>query len=122
MPIYLPRLLTGASSATPAAPINSDRPAPAPAMDMPPMATSIRWAVPRTIMPMHTRPAPSKATYRRPIKSDMAPANGATAARAKVLEIASHAYESSPPISATVYAKQSAHYPKGELQMEPPRR
>jgi hypothetical protein len=40
----------------------------------------------------------------------MAPANGATAARASVLAMASQAYEVAPPISATVYATRVRNF------------
>lgn len=42
------------------------------------------------IIPTTTRPAPERAAYRRPMKSDVAPANGAIAATASVYTIPNH--------------------------------
>lgn len=98
----MPRDFAGASSSSPAAPIVSANPAPTPVNAEPPMATSIRCAVPTTIKPMQTRPDASRAAYRRPMRSEREPAIGETAATARVFATPSHASELAPPISATV--------------------
>lgn len=57
------------------------------------------FAVEATIIPRMTRHAPSIATYRRPIRSDMEPTNGHTAARASRLPSTNHVHLSVPPMS-----------------------
>lgn len=56
-------------------------------------------AVEATIIPKMIKEAPRIATYRRPMRSDMDPTKGQTAARASKLPSTNHVHLSAPPIS-----------------------
>lgn len=64
-----------------------------------PMKMFIVFAVEQTIMPRTMNAAPVRATYLRPIKSDNAPTNGHTAARARRFASTNHTHLSVPPSS-----------------------
>ncbi len=57
------------------------------------------WAVDATIVPTIIKLAPKIATLRRPIKSDIEPTKGQTAANARRFAITNQTYRSSPPMS-----------------------
>jgi hypothetical protein len=64
-----------------------------------PMKVFMECAVEQTIIPMTIREAPAKATYRRPIKSEIAPTNGHTAANARRFASTNQTHRSVPPRS-----------------------
>ena len=114
---YFPRFAVGANSEVAARAVSSLIPAPAPANAMPaekvsndgegicgfldiPMKVFIVCAVEQTIMPRTMKLAPPIATYRRPNKSDSAPTNGQTAAKASKFARMNHTHLSVPPRSA----------------------
>ena len=66
------------------------------------MNVFIVCAVEHTIIPMTMNIPPAMATYLRPIKSEMAPTNGQTAARASRLASTNQTHLSRPPRSAYI--------------------
>lgn len=63
------------------------------------MKTFMFLAVEQTIIPMTVSPAPERATYRRPIRSEIAPTKGHTAARASKFASTNQTHLSEPPRS-----------------------
>lgn len=63
------------------------------------MKMFIECAVEQTIIPMTIRPAPKMAMYLLPNKSDKAPTNGQTAAKASKLDNTNQVHLSAPPKS-----------------------
>jgi hypothetical protein len=106
---YFPRSFAGDCSAITAKAINSQMPEPLPLMAIPAMKTGIRRAVLQTIMPITTSRDPSKATYRRPIKSATDPKKGHTDAMANRLAITYQLHMSTPPISLYTYGLEDPY-------------
>jgi hypothetical protein len=63
------------------------------------MKIFIEWAVEHTIIPITMNVPPEIATHRRPIKSERAPTNGHTAARASRFASTNQTHLSIPPRS-----------------------
>lgn len=59
----------------------------------------ILWAVEHTIIPRTINEAPTMATYRRPIRSEIAPTKGHIAARESKFAKTNHIHRSLPPMS-----------------------
>jgi len=97
MATYLPRWLVGASSEVAARAVSSLTPAPIPANTIPQMKMFMECAVEQMIMPTTMQVAPISATHRRPMRSEMEPVNGHTAARLSKFAKTNQIQRSAPP-------------------------